>query len=80
MSKFTDAVKAGAEAMAEDLRPGRFMIDGRPVRCPYCGREEFARRQLRSAEGVQLAGVACTGCGTTVVFERAPERVGPAAP
>jgi DNA-directed RNA polymerase subunit RPC12/RpoP len=78
MGKFIDAVKAGVGAAMEDLQPGRFAVDGRAVRCPYCGGEKFARRQLHSFDGVLLTGVACTECSTTIVFERHPERVGAA--
>lgn len=73
MSKFIDAIKAGAGAAAEDMRPGRFTAGGRPMRCPYCGGEEFVRHTLLLPQGPEL-GIACTACETKVLPPTTPER------
>jgi DNA-directed RNA polymerase subunit RPC12/RpoP len=78
MSKTADALKLGVEAIAEDLRPGQFEANGRTIRCPYCGGEEFVHRGLTLPQGIEL-GISCTACGTTVVPPHSPERLGDAS-
>ena len=78
MSRIVDALKAAGEAMAEDMRPGHFSSNGRPMRCPYCGGDEFARCGLTLPQGIKL-GINCTACGTYVVPPVPPERTGVAS-
>lgn len=77
MSKFIDAIKAGVDVAAEDMRPGRFVAGERPMRCPYCGEEEFVRHALMLSQGIEMA-IACTTCGTKIRPPVDPERTGPA--
>jgi len=90
METFFKALKAGAkggwDALTESQRPLRYVVAGRPVRCPHCSGETFMRgnnqMNTRGAEFVGLGWVnasattmVCAECGYIQWFAQDPEVV-----
>jgi hypothetical protein len=84
MAKFTDALKAGVRAMRDDRGPKRYAIAGRALRCPHCGQERFAARELlletRGATVVGLewlndgaVALTCAECSAIQWFAARPQ-------
>jgi hypothetical protein len=80
MSKFFDALKAGAKAAAGALGPGKFEIGRRKVRCSHCGGTQFTHRHLGEGEGMRAlpfmtAALICLECAHIELFADMPTRV-----
>lgn len=86
MSKFIDAVKAGVQAMHEDLGPKRYAAAGRVIQCDHCREERFEARELlldtrwASAAGLDwlnrgAVALTCAACSRMQWFAARPQPV-----
>ena len=86
MSRFFRALKRGATAASDSIRPGPYAASGKGVSCSHCGNTEFAQgsAQLNTA-GMSFLNLdwanrsattlACTRCGLVHWFVEKPERL-----
>lgn len=86
MSKYWKALKRGIKATTSEFQPGQFELAGKPVKCPHCGHNEFARSSAQlNSRGLTFVGLdwadksastlACTNCGRVEWFLKRPERL-----
>jgi hypothetical protein len=80
MSKFIDALEAGAKAAAGAPGPGVYETGGRKVRCTHCGGTEFTPRHLGEIEGMralpfETTVLICIGCSHIELIAEMPMRV-----
>src|SRR5579884_1295110 len=76
--KIVDAVKAGAKAAADSLKPGEYTVAGRDVRCLHCGATSF---EIRWAPATEVASsmfhgyaLRCAQCTFVMLFASEPKR------
>jgi hypothetical protein len=86
MGNFFQALQRGFKAMAKANGPGKFEIEGKPVRCHHCGNETFAEGEaLLNTVGMTFFGLdwanktastlMCAACGRIEWFGQKPSRV-----
>ena len=86
MGNFFKALKRGFTAMTDASGPGRYEVEGKPVRCPHCGQETFAEGEaLLSTVGMTFIGLdwtnrtastlMCAHCGRIEWFGQKPTRL-----
>jgi hypothetical protein len=57
VGNFFQAIQRGFKAAAGELGPGRFEVEGKPLRCPHCGDDTFAEGEvLLSTVGMTFVG------------------------
>ena len=86
MSDFMDRLKRATKAAFEEIGPGQFTQDDKPIRCPHCGNDHFEEgtAQLNTA-GMSFLNLdwadrsatilACTRCGRIEWYLDRPERL-----
>ena len=90
MSSFMNGLRAAYKSLTEDFGPGRYAVEGKPVRCPHCGGETFAEGEaLLNTVGMTFLNVdwanktastlMCAACSRIEWFGQKPARL-PAAP
>ena len=84
MANFFDALKAGIKGFQDGLAPKEYVVAGRTVRCPHCGKTKFAEGSaLLTTAGRTFFGLdwtnpsattlICAECGRIEWFANAPE-------
>jgi DNA-directed RNA polymerase subunit RPC12/RpoP len=86
MGNFFNGLKRAFRALAEGTGPGRYEVEGRPVRCPHCGHETFAEGEaMLNTVGMTFFGLdwanrtastlMCAECGRIEWFGQKPARL-----
>ena len=79
MSRFFDALKAGAKATVGALGAGEYVAGGRAVNCLHCGGDQFTLRSVPTHEVGAIGGLwgyalRCDACTYVMLFGDAPMR------